>query len=206
VILHDTLGLTDDIRAVADRYATAGYVAVVPNLYSRGGLIRSAPTVVNQLRTGTGTAFDDIDAARALLLADPNATGRVGIVGFCIGGGLALQAASRGFQACAPYYPYLPGDMSTMDDACPVVASFGKRDLTLRGAAATLTAALAERDIPHDIHEYPDAGHSFANRLPIAPFDLIGRVIGLAYHHDSSEDAWRRVLSFFALHLAQPTL
>jgi len=69
------------------------------------------------------------------------------------------------------------------------------------GAADKLERLLTERNIPHDVKEYPDAGHGFANRLPVGPFGPIVRVAGFGYHHESSEDAWRRVLAFFGEHL-----
>jgi carboxymethylenebutenolidase len=80
-----------------------------------------------------------------------------------MGGGFALLAASD-FDASAPYYGMLPTDQSILDDACPIVASFGAKDRTLPGAADTLREVLTERAVTHDVKEYPEAGHSFANR------------------------------------------
>ncbi|GDY30118.1 carboxymethylenebutenolidase [Gandjariella thermophila] len=201
VVVHDALGMSDDIRSIAERFATAGYLAVVPNLYSRGGFLRCVRAVFGQLAAGSGQAFDDIDAARKLLADRDDCTGRVGVAGFCLGGGFALLAGPRGFQASAPYYGAVPKDTSVLRRSCPVVASFGGRDRTLRGAAAKLESALTELGVPHDVKEYPDAVHSFANRMPLGPFAPLARVVGFGYHHDSAEDAWRRVLGFFAEHL-----
>ena len=201
VIVHDALGISDDIRAIAERFATAGYLAIAPDLYARGGLARCVRSVFRDLQRGQGQAFDDIDAARRALIEREDCTAKVGVGGFCMGGGFALVAASREFDASAPYYGQLPSDESILDGACPIVASFGKKDRTLVGAADKLRDALAERGVPHDVKEYPDAGHSFANRLPLGPFNALARVLGFGYHHESSEDAWRRVLSFFAKHL-----
>jgi carboxymethylenebutenolidase len=198
VVIHDVLGFNDDVRRIAARFATAGYVAIVPNLYARGGAIRCVRGIFKALSSGQGPAFEDIEAARRLIADRDDCTGRIGIVGFCMGGGFALLCAPRGFQASAPYYGVMPKDLAMLDGACPVVASLGGKDFTLRGAAATLEAALTERNIPHDVKEYPDAGHSFANRIP--PAALV-RVLGFGYHHESSEDAWRRVLAFFGEHL-----
>lgn len=201
VLVHDVLGLGDDIRAIADRFATAGYLTLVPDLFSRGGIVRCVRSVFRDLLSGTGRAVDDLDAARAFLAARTDCTGKIGIGGFCMGGGFALLGASRGFDAAAPYYGPLPSNESVLDGACPVVASFGKKDLGLRGAAAKLDTMLTERSVVHDIKEYPHAGHGFANRFNLGPIDLLLRVVGVGYHHDSSEDAWRRVLAFFAEHL-----
>jgi carboxymethylenebutenolidase len=203
VVVHDAMGVGGDIRAITDRFGTAGYLAVAPDLYSRGGLVRCVRTVFRQLLAGSGRAHDDIDAARTLLTDRADCTGKVGVVGFCMGGGFALLAAARDFDASAPYYGPLPDSLSILDGACPVVASFGARDRMpgMRGAAAKLDAALTEYDVPHDVHEYPDVGHSFANRVAPGPLNTLLKVAGISYDHTASEDAWRRVLAFFATHL-----
>ncbi len=203
VVVHDALGMSDDVRAIAERFATAGYVAVVPNLYARGGFARCVRSVFRELIAGEGRAHDDIDAARGHLAERPDCTGRIGIAGFCMGGGFALLGATRDFDASAPYYGELPADTSVLEGACPIVASFGARDRLpgMKGAAARLERVLTDHGVPHDVKEYPDAGHSFANRMA-GPMNALLRVTGMAYHHESSEDAWRRVMSFFATHLA----
>lgn len=203
VIVHDISGLGDDIRMIADRFATAGYLALVPDMYARGGFARCVRSVFRDLRRAHGRSFDDIDAARQALVERADCTGKVGIAGFCLGGGFAIIGASRGFDASAPYYGMLPADESILDDACPVVASFGGKDRSLPGATAKLESALTEREIPHDVKEYPDAGHSFANRS-LGPLDFLARITGFGYHHDEAEDAWKRVLTFFAEHLRSP--
>lgn len=201
VIVHDAIGLTEDARNITERFATGGYLALSPNLYSRGGLLRCVKTVFKELGAAKGQAFQDIAAARELLAARPDCTGKVGVVGFCMGGGFAIVAATQGFDASAPYYGALPKDLSILDDACPVVASFGKKDPSLKGTAAKLEKELETRGIPHDVKEYPDAGHSFANQFNLGPFTPLTKITGMGFHRESSEDAWRRVFAFFAEHL-----
>ena len=81
------------------------------------------------------------------------------------------------------------------------MASYGRKDRTLRGTAATLDAALARAGVERDVHEYPDAGHSFLNRHDLGPGGALLRVGGIGYHGPSAEDAWRRILRFFEAHL-----
>ena len=67
----------------------------------------------------------------------------------------------------------------------------------LKGAAATLEAALADRGIPHDIKEYPQAGHSFLEQFPVGPLAPVLRVAGMGYEAASANDAWHRIRAFF---------
>jgi carboxymethylenebutenolidase len=119
-----------------------------------------------------------------------------------MGGGFALMLAPRGFDVAAPNYGPLPQDPEeVLRGACPVVASYGGRDRGLQGAAARLETVLADLGVPHDVKEYPDAGHSFLNRHNAGPFGVLEKVAGLAYHHPSAEDAWARILRFLDTHL-----
>lgn len=202
VVLHEAFGLTDDTRQQADRLAAAGYLALAPDLFTAGGPARCLLATVRTLNRGEGPALGDVEASRALLAARPDCTGRVGVMGFCMGGGFALLGATRGFDASAPAYGPLPKDPErVLQGACPVVASYGLRDRGLRGAAGKLEQALTTAGVEHDVKEYPDAGHSFLNRHNSGPFAVLERVAGLSYHEPSAQDAWDRVLRFFALHL-----
>ncbi|HME02843.1 MAG TPA: dienelactone hydrolase family protein [Solirubrobacteraceae bacterium] len=203
IVIQDAFGLSDDIREQADRLAAAGYLAFAPDLYSGRG-IRCVVATMRASRSGSGPAYEDIEAARGLLTAREDCTGRIGIIGFCMGGGFALLCAPRGgFAAASVNYGEVPGDAAErLAGACPVVASYGGRDRTLRGRAARLQSALETAGVVHDVKEYPQAGHSFLNRFNAGPLmtPLI-HVGGFGYNHDAAEDAWRRILEFFAEHL-----
>jgi carboxymethylenebutenolidase len=199
VVLHEAFGLNDDIRQQTDRLASAGYVALALDLYSRGGARRCIKGVFRAAMRGEGQALDDIEAGRRWLAAREDCTGRVGVIGFCLGGGFALLTASRGFAASAPNYAHLPKDLdAALQGACPVVASYGAKDRTLRGTAEELRSGLVRAGVEHDVVEYPDAGHSFLNRPDPGPFL---RVAGIGYDEASAEDAWGRILRFFDMHL-----
>ncbi len=203
VVIHDAIGLGDVTRIHADTLAAAGYVAVAPDLYSRGGLRRCVKDTFRSLARGQGRPFDDIDFVRRWLADRADCTGRVGIIGFCMGGGFALMSANRGFAASAPNYGELPKDLdAALAGACPIVASYGARDLALKGAAPKLEAALSAAGVPHDVKEYPGVGHSFLDRFNVGPFTPVMRAVGLGYDHATSEDAWARILRFFAEHVA----
>jgi carboxymethylenebutenolidase len=201
VVIHDAIGYGPDNESISRRVAAAGYVALTPNLYSRGGRARCITRVFRELLTQRGRALDDILAARDHLLSMPQCTGTVGIAGFCMGGQFALVMSSKGFGASAPFYGTpLPRNLSaTLDGACPVVASFGRRDPLGIGAPARLRRVVEEKGITADIKVYPDAGHSFANQLPGQP---LMRITGFGYNEAATEDAWSRVFAFFGEHLS----
>ena len=204
VVIHEAFGLNDDTRAQADRLAAAGYLAVAPDLFSAGG-VRCLRATFGAMLAGEGPAFGDIEATRAWLAAHTDCTGRVGVIGFCLGGGLALAAASRGFAAAAPNYGRLPRNArEILVGACPIVASYGGADRTLRGAAGKLEDLLTELDVVHDVKEYPGAGHSFLSTVDSGPLATLMKVTGMGPHQPSADDAWRRILEFFATHLTGP--
>jgi carboxymethylenebutenolidase len=202
VVVHEIFGLTDDTRQQADRLAAAGYLALAPDLFTAGGALRCVRATLQALTRGQGPAFGDLEAARGALAARPDCTGRVGVIGFCMGGGFALLTAPRGFDVSAPNYGPLPDDLDdALQGACPVVASYGGRDRSLPGAAEKLEAALTRLGVEHDVREYPAAGHSFLNRHNGGPLVPLARIGGVGYHHPSAEDAWGRILRFFDTHL-----
>ena len=201
VVIMDALGLSDDIRQQAELLAAAGYLAFAPDLYSGRGP-KCVVATVKASRTGTGEAYEQIEAARQWLAARADCTGRIGIVGFCMGGGFALLSAPRyDFQVASVNYGEVPDDaVQRLAGACPIVASYGKRDPVLRGRATKLESALQALGIPHDVKEYTNAGHGFMNRIS-PELNPVLKFVGLNYHHPSAEDSWRRILSFFDAHL-----
>ncbi|BDB42301.1 MULTISPECIES: dienelactone hydrolase family protein [Mycobacterium] len=200
VVVHDAFGYTPDNESVSRRIAGAGYIALTPNMYARGGRARCITRVMRELLTKRGRALDDILAAREHLLGMPECSGRVGIAGFCMGGQFALILSPKGFGASAPFYGVpLPRHLEeTLDGACPIVASFGNRDPLGVGAAKKLQQVTEAKNIPADIKSYPGVGHSFANKLPGQP---LMRITGFGYDEAATEDAWRRIFAFFGEHL-----
>ncbi len=204
VLVHDALGLSDDMREQADWLAAAGYVVAVPDLYDGRGAVRCVKGAFTQLSARRGPVFDRIDAVRTRLASDERCTGRVGVIGYCMGGGFALVLAGRpGWSAASVNYGILPEDLAeVLQGACPVVASFGGQDKGLKRAAARFAAAAAAAGVTADVEEYPQARHGFINRLAVAsPLTPLMRIAGVGYDHAAAADAKRRILAFFDTHL-----
>jgi carboxymethylenebutenolidase len=204
VVIHEAFGLTDDMRAVTDKIAAQGFLAFAPDLLSYGFAPRCLVTTMRtMMRGGGGRAIADIDAAREFVLSDDQCTGKVGVIGFCMGGGFAILAATRGFDAAAPNYGLVPRDAAeALAGSCPMVASYGKRDRPFKGFADRLDRALEANGVERDVKEYPEAGHGFLTEHT-GRWAFVERVPGLGYEPVAAADAWNRVFTFFDQHLRE---
>jgi carboxymethylenebutenolidase len=202
VVVHEAFGLNDDIRRITDRFASAGYGAVAPDLFSWAATPRCLVSTFRDLVRRSGPAHDRIDATRAWLTAQNGCGAPVGIVGFCMGGGFALVAAPRGgYAAAAVNYGLVPKRAeAVLAGACPIVGSYGAKDYSLRGHAGRLKAALVANRVEHDLKEYPDVSHSFLNHHP-GWMATVDKVTGFGYDEAAAQDAWGRILAFFHRHL-----
>ena len=138
VLVHDFTGMSHDLRSQADWLASEGYLAIAPDLYYWGTRITCLWTIFREIGARRGRTVDDIDAARTWLAERQNCTGRIGVIGYCMGGAFALLLApGHGYSASSVNYGGCPNDAETvLAGACPIVGSYGGRDRSPMGASA----------------------------------------------------------------------
>ncbi len=207
LVIHEVWGLTADIKRICGRLAAAGHAALAPELYGPGTRPICIARAVRDLARGSGAegAGRAGEALRALRERPEVDGSRVGAIGFCMGGGFALLLGAReDLRATAVNYGRMPESATELEGLCPVVASYGGRDRQLLGDFERLRRFLDERSVAHDTKLYPEAGHSFMNRsLPRPAARALRPLATVEYRPEEAEDAWRRILAFFADHLAE---
>jgi carboxymethylenebutenolidase len=209
VVIHDALGMSTDVRSQADWLAAEGYLALAPNLYYWGRRFRC---LIATVRLGERPR-SDLGAARRWLSDNERCTGRIGVIGFCMGGDYALALAPRrhGFSASSVNYGGAVRELvRDLPEVCPIIGSFGAEDRWpgLRGVPERLESVLAAAGVEHEIDVYPGAGHGFLNDHDPAELPLwvraLARLVNARYHDSSARQARRRILAFFEAHLAAP--
>jgi carboxymethylenebutenolidase len=198
IVIQEWWGLVPHIRELADRFAEAGFVALAPDLYH--GAHATEPDEAGKLAMGLrmDRAATDIAGAAAHLAALDEVTGKVGCVGFCMGGSLALWSATLSDRifAAVGFYPAVPWERMT-----PTWTNYAGKAAMIHcsegdGTSAAPGIQLARKAIEAAggevaVHDYPGTHHAFFN-------DDRPEV----YSADASRVAWARTLEFFRSRLA----
>ncbi len=192
IVVQEWWGIDEHIKDVCRRFAGEGFAALAPDLYH--GQVTSDPDEAMRLMTALDTkkAVRELGAAAAFLAAQPYTQGRgIGAIGFCMGGGLALELAceSPHIQAVAPFYGVNPEPIERVQNIRgPVLAIYAEDDpwVDPPRRAEELRAALERYGKRFEIHVYPATQHGFFN-------DTRPDV----YNARAAQDAWARVLHLF---------
>jgi carboxymethylenebutenolidase len=194
VVVHESWGLNEQIRDVARRLSREGYVAIVPDLYH----VRSAtdPELAHELAHALDDtrALTDLAAAIEWLRGQPETQkSKLGVVGFCMGGGLSqrLALAHPELSAAVMFNGGPETDPAVLKAlAVPLQAHFGATDREIPPTRAEdLRRGLEAAGKEGEVYVYAGAGHAFMNDE------------GSSYHRDAARQAWARMLGFLQRHL-----
>ena len=194
LVVHENRGLNPHIEDIARRLALDNFMAFAPDaLFPLGGYpgdedkAREVFPKLDQNKTR-----EDFVAAVNLLKTRPDSTGKVGVVGFCYGGGMANHLATRvpDLAAAVPFYGGQPPVADVPKIKSPLQIHYAENDKRINDGWPAYEAALKENKVPYEMHMYPGAQHGFNN-------DTTPR-----YDPAAAKLAWERTVAFFKKHLA----
>lgn len=195
IVIQEWWGLVDHIKALADRFAAEGFFALAPDLYH--GDSTTSPDDAGRLMMALDIerAISELGGAEQVLLGLDGIRGStVGVVGFCMGGRLALAAACKRPQigACVNFYGVHPNvSLDLAGLRAPVLGLFGEND-----------GFVAQEDVRKPEHELQQAGKSATFHVyPGADHAFFNDSRPDAYNEEAAGDAWNRTLDFFREHL-----
>jgi carboxymethylenebutenolidase len=190
IVIQEWWGLVDHIKDVCERFAGEGFVALAPDLYH--GKTTKSPDEAGKLlmELRVDEAEKDLAGAAQYLLDHTATTGeKVGVVGFCMGGALALYTASKNAKvgACVSFYGgFVNAKPDLPNLQAPVLGIYGEHDKSVPPAAAhKLEQQLKALGKNVEVIIYPDADHAFFNDTRPA-----------VYKAEAAADAWQRTIEF----------
>jgi carboxymethylenebutenolidase len=196
LVVHENRGLTEHIKDVVRRVATAGYVGLGVDLISRAGGSDAHPD--ESERTGIlGQVPPDLlvsdllDGVRYLKALPSVAPERLGAVGFCFGGGMVWRVATKSpdLKAAVPFYGPSPPLADVPNIKAAVLGIYGGNDARINAGIPELENALKAAGITYEIKIYEGADHAFHNDT------------GPRYNAEAARDAWQRTLAWFEAHM-----
>jgi len=203
VVIQEVFGLNDDIRDIARRFAGEGYAVLAPDLYHGDESIDLEEARKYRMAMNMEQAERELDSAVRYLRALPKVNGLpVGVIGFCMGGGLCLNTAIRSsapgtaaIGAAAIFYGGgdLPANEQLQRIQCPIFGAYGSEDTGIPpDKVQQFQVQLEANGVDNEIHIYEGAGHSFFNTARPSEFNA-----------GAADKAWSHVTAFFARALQQ---
>jgi carboxymethylenebutenolidase len=194
IVIHENRGLVPHIKDVVRRVALEGFLAVAPDALSPAGGtledVTDVPTLIQKL--DRGATIKNFVAAAKYLKTHPQSTGKVGVMGFCWGGGMANQVAvnSRDVKAVVPFYGMQPVAEDVAKIRASLLLHYAGNDQWINQGIPTYEAALKKARVEYKLYMYPGAEHAFFN-------DTSSR-----YNPEAAKQAWERTIGFFKQKLA----
>ena len=191
LVVHENRGLNPHIRDIARRLALDGYMAFAPDaLTPLGGYPAGGEDEARALfgKLDQAKTREDFIAAYNYLKARPDSAGRVGVVGFCYGGGMAHFLATRlpDLAGAVPFYGNTPDPAEAAKVKAPLLVHFAETDERINAAWPAYEAALKAANVKYEAFKYPGTQHGFNN-------DTTPR-----YDEAAAKLAWQRTMDFFA--------
>jgi carboxymethylenebutenolidase len=189
LVVHENRGLNPYIEDVARRLALADFIALAPDgLSSVGGYPGDDEKGAELfMKVDPAKMREDFRAAALWLKTSPSCTGKIGVVGFCFGGGMANQLAVQmgaDLDAAVSFYGGQPGAADAGKIKAPLLAHYAEHDARITSGWLAFDAALTAAQVPHEGHIYMGANHGFHN-------DTTPR-----YDETAAKLAWQRTLDW----------
>lgn len=211
IVLAEVWGVHPYIAAVGERFAQRGWAAAIPDVLSAGTSTGCLVKALREVATGKpGATVDRLEAVRAWFAQRAEVDGeRVAVIGFCLGGSLALLlgSVSEGIGAVSANYGQAPST-EVLRGCAPVIAAYGSKDKAIGPQAKVLEKRLTDAGVEHDVRSY-DTGHSFLTpgHSPKVTHRLVGTfikpVMQGGYDPGPADEEWARIYAWFEGHLAK---
>ena len=189
IVIHENRGLNPHTEEVARRVALEGFLAIAPDALSPLG---GTPEDVDEARSlmqklDSQETTKNFVAAVKYLKTHPQSTGKVGVTGFCWGGGVTNQVAvnSPDVQAAVPFYGRQPAPEDVPKIKASLLLQYAGDDERINAGIPAFEAALKEASVDYKMFMYEGAGHAFFNDT------------GPRYHEEAAKLAWERTIAFF---------
>ncbi|MEO8541160.1 MAG: dienelactone hydrolase family protein [bacterium] len=193
IVIQEWWGLNENIKGIADRFASEGFIALAPDMYH--GVVTAEPDEAGKLLMALNIGQAEKDLKGAVSYLKGLSGGPVGTIGFCMGGALSLFAAcnSNGdVGACVDFYGGHPAVKYNWDTlTAPVLGIWAEHDDFVNPNIPTYEEQLSKHNVAHEFITYPGTQHAFFNDEHPEP----------QFNPGAARDAWEKTLAFYGKHL-----
>ena len=197
IVIHENRGMVDHLTDVARHFAKDGFAALSVDLLQRSGGTEKFPVPEDGIaaigKLAPEGCLEDLTSALNYLKSQNFVNGKVGVVGYCWGGGQSLNFATKcqDLNAAVVYYGRNPNPLEQVANInCPVMGNYGEEDANIMPGVEPLREAMQKAGKSIDIKVFPGAKHAFNNNNNAD-----------RYHPEAAKEAWQRTVNFFKSNL-----